>query len=203
MPDFSLENQIELPVGRFVCGVDEAGRGPWAGPVVTAAVFFEDQNLPDLLLKHLNDSKKLSEARREELFEVIKESSHWAVAEASVEEIDEFNILRANFRAMSWAVQSLGEKVGHALIDGNKVPDLSIPSTAIVKGDGRSFSIAAASILAKVTRDRTMRELDSTYPGYGWAQNKGYGTKQHQEALARLGVTPHHRKSFAPIRNLV
>ncbi len=203
MPDFALENQIELPIGRFVCGVDEAGRGPWAGPVVAAAVIFEDQKLPELLVKHLNDSKKLNEKRREELFDVIQEKAIWAIAEATVEEIDKLNILQANFRAMQRAIMALGNKVGHALIDGNKVPRLLLPATAIVKGDGKSFSIAAASILAKVTRDRQMKELDEIFPGYGWAQNKGYGTKQHQEALTRLGINEHHRKSFAPIRNLV
>ena len=202
MPDFTLENQISLPSGQFVCGVDEAGRGPWAGPVVAAAVLFENQKLPEALVQHLDDSKKLSEARREELFDIIQETSIWAIAKASVEEIDEFNILQANLCAMGRAVEALGDRVGHALIDGNKVPVIPTPATAIVKGDSRSYSIAAASVLAKVTRDRIMKELDLSHPGYGWARNKGYGTKQHQEALARLGVTRHHRKSFAPIRNL-
>jgi ribonuclease HII len=201
MPDFNFENAITLPDGKFVCGVDEAGRGPWAGPVVVAAVIFRDQNLPDLILEHLNDSKKLSEKRREELFGVVQEHSLWGIAQATVEEIDELNILQANFLAMRRAVKQLGASVGHALIDGNKTPGLSLPSTAIVKGDSKSFSIAGASILAKVTRDRIMIELDQANPGYGWSRNKGYGTAEHRVGLEFLGPCDAHRKSFSPIRN--
>ncbi len=195
-PDFEFEAQGPQPV----CGVDEVGRGPWAGPVTAAAVILDPANIP----AGLKDSKKLTAARREALFTEIMASSVVCVASASVQEIDRINILQATFLAMRRAIDGLAVKPEFALIDGNKIPpDLPYEARAIVKGDARSLSIAAASIIAKVTRDRLMCDLSATYPGYGWETNMGYGTKAHQEGLARLGVTPHHRVSFKPIHKML
>lgn len=195
-PNYVFESTSPQPV----CGVDEVGRGPWAGPVVTAAVILDPANIPT----GLNDSKKLTAARREGLFEKINASAHVAIGMASVEEIDRINILQATFLAMRRAVEALGVSPAFALIDGNKIPPaLVCDARAIVKGDSRSVSIAAASIVAKVTRDRLMCDLSATYPGYAWETNMGYGTKAHQEGLARLGVTPHHRRSFKPIHKML
>lgn len=202
MPDFSLE----LEHDGVVVGVDEAGRGPWAGPVVAGAAILKRDTLPEDLLVGLDDSKKLKAEKREALLARLQQTDGAAlgVGVASAEEIDRLNILQATFLAMSRAVADLGVVPAFALIDGNKVPPgLPCAAAAIVKGDGRSLSIAAASIVAKVTRDRMMAELDAQFPGYGWANNAGYGTKQHQEALAALGVTPQHRKSYAPIRKIL
>ena len=195
-PNYVFESASPQPV----CGVDEVGRGPWAGPVVTAAVILDPANIPT----GLNDSKKLTAARREGLFEKINASAHVAIGMASVEEIDRINILQATFLAMRRAVEALKVSSAFALIDGNKIPPaLVCDARAIVKGDSRSVSIAAASIIAKVTRDRLMCDLSATYPGYAWETNMGYGTKAHQEGLARLGVTPHHRRSFKPIHKML
>lgn len=195
-PNYVFESASPQPV----CGVDEVGRGPWAGPVVTAAVILDPANIPT----GLNDSKKLTAARREGLFEKINASAHVAIGMASVEEIDRINILQATFLAMRRAVEALKVSPAFALIDGNKIPPaLVCDARAIVKGDSRSVSIAAASIIAKVTRDRLMCDLSATYPGYAWETNMGYGTKAHQEGLARLGVTPHHRRSFKPIHKML
>lgn len=217
MPDCALEAAL-IATGRVgVCGVDEAGRGPWAGPVVAGAAMFDIARLPGFdiarlpaaLRDGLDDSKKLSARRREKLFVAMEEAAaqgvlHFAVAEASVEEIDRLNILAATMLAMRRAVAALAPTPAHALIDGNRVPDgLPCPATAIIGGDGRSLSIAAASIAAKVSRDRLMAKLDLELPGYGFARNAGYGTAEHQAALARLGVTVAHRRSFAPIRRLL
>jgi ribonuclease HII len=180
-----------------VAGVDEAGRGPWAGPVVAAAVILDRHNFP----AGLNDSKQLSEAARSRLFEALLAQRH-GIGIASVEEIDTLNIHWATMLAMERAVAALGVAPSHVLVDGNRLPRWSHAATAIIKGDGRSLSIAAASIIAKVTRDRLMVALDAEFPGYGWADNKGYGTPAHQRGLATHGITPHHRKSFAPIRAL-
>ena len=202
MPDFVLECEH----AGVVCGVDEAGRGPWAGPVVAGAAILDPSKLTDDLLTGLDDSKKLKAAKREALLErlVACDGVILGLGQASVEEIDHLNILQATFLAMKRAVEDLGLQPDFALIDGNKIPPgLSCAAQAIVKGDGRSLSIAAASIQAKVARDQMMAELDVAFPGYGWASNAGYGTKQHQQGLARLGVTEHHRKSFAPIRNIL
>lgn len=200
MPDFELENEH----AGLVCGVDEAGRGPWAGPVTAAAVIFDQATLPPELAQSLNDSKKLSAKKRETLINQIKEQSIWALGEASVEEIDEFNILQATFLAMRRAVQGLSTTPDYALIDGNKLPpELGVPGNPVIKGDGLSCSIAAASIIAKVTRDKQMALLAEQYPGYGWEKNAGYGVKLHQEGLATLGVTPHHRKSYKPIKKIM
>lgn len=177
-----------------LCGVDEAGRGPLAGPVTAAAVILP----PDMQIVGLNDSKKLTEKKREQLFTVITETAlSYSIASASVEEIEEYNILQATFLAMCRAVEGLPVKPELVLIDGNQMPvGLTIPARTVVKGDARSASIAAASVLAKVTRDRYMLEQDARYPGYGFAQHKGYGTKAHYMALAEQGPSPLHRMSF-------
>lgn len=210
MPDFTLEQNHDWHLGRRVVGIDEAGRGPWAGPVAAAAVWFDPAQLPQDpegrdLLDRLDDSKKLTAARREALFEVLTahEGVAWAIAEASVAEIDERNILQATLGAMAKAVAGLPFTPDLALVDGNRCPTLPCPAEAVVRGDGRSLSIAAASILAKVSRDRTMAGLAADCPGYGWERNAGYGTAEHRAGLARLGITVHHRRSYRPIRALL
>ena len=199
MPDFSLE----LAAGNIVAGIDEAGRGPWAGPVVAGAVILNPATLPENLRQGLDDSKKLKPARREELFEVLQDHSDFGVGIAEVDEIDDVNILQATLNAMGRALKGLEGTPDVALVDGNRPPKLPCEVQCIIKGDGLSLSIAAASIIAKVTRDRMMADLAENYPGYGWERNAGYGTKAHQEGLKRLGVTPHHRKSFKPIINIL
>ncbi len=193
MPDYSIENQIRNQGYKNVCGVDEAGRGPLCGPVVVAACI-----LPDgLVIDGLNDSKKLTEKKREALFDIICENAiAFCIAEATVEEIDEMNILEADLLAMRRAIDGLQIKADFALIDGNISRDFQIPAQAIVKGDSKCMSIAAASILAKVTRDRMCIDLDARYPEYGIAKHKGYGTKAHMEALRLYGPSPIHRKKF-------
>lgn len=187
-------------VEELVAGVDEVGRGPLCGPVVTAAVILD----PARPILGLNDSKKLSEVRREALFEEICEKAlAWCIARAEVEEIDRLNILHATMLAMQRAVEGLSVTPRLALIDGNRCPQLSVPSAPVIQGDGQVPAIAAASILAKVSRDREMRALDLCYPGYGLAGHKGYPTAAHLEALQRLGPTIIHRRSFAPVRNLL
>lgn len=202
MPDFSFEAACAHPVA----GIDEVGRGPWAGPVIAAAAILDPAKMPADLTAALDDSKKLSARKREAVFARLSacEGVVWALGEASVAEIDDLNILQATFLAMRRAVASLPIAPAYALIDGNKVPPgLPCPAEAIVKGDGRSASIAAASILAKVSRDRIMLGLAAEFPDYGWDHNAGYGTADHQAGLAKKGLTPHHRKSFAPIRKLL
>ncbi len=195
MPDLALEGAREGPVA----GVDEAGRGPWAGPVVAAAVVLDAACVP----AGVTDSKQLSRARREALFAALRASARIGVGAASVAEIDRLNILAATLVAMRRAVDDLGVAQAHVLIDGNRAPQLACPATAVVGGDRRSLSIAAASIVAKVTRDRIMARLARRYPGFGWERNAGYGTPEHRSALNRLGVTPHHRRSFAPVARLL
>jgi len=206
MPDFSLERTF-IETHGVVCGVDEAGRGPWAGPVVAGAVILDPERLDAAWILSLDDSKKLTAARREELFSVLQTEARSATGVAMVEEIDALNILQATFLAMARAVAALhethGVTPGLALVDGNRPPRLPCPAQCVVRGDSRSLSIAAASIVAKVTRDRMMAELAAAHPGYGWERNAGYGTAEHQAALGNLGVTRHHRKSFAPIRRLI
>lgn len=197
MPDFSFE-QTAIAQGLIPCGVDEAGRGPWAGPVVAAAVVLDPCNIP----AGLNDSKKLTEAKREALFDPIMQSSRVGVGIASAALIDEVNILQATYRAMMDAVVALGTATTLALVDGNRAPSLSIRVQTIIEGDCKCLSIAAASIIAKVTRDRIMHDLDTLYPGYGFAKHKGYGTAAHMAALQRLGPCIEHRKSFKPIVTL-
>ncbi|WP_161867640.1 ribonuclease HII [Pseudomonas yangonensis] len=187
-------------VEELVAGVDEVGRGPLCGAVVTAAVILD----PTRPIIGLNDSKKLTEARREVLFDEIREKAlAWCIARAEVEEIDRLNILHATMLAMQRAVEGLSVTPKLALIDGNRCPRLAVPSAPVVRGDSRVPAIAAASILAKVSRDREMLEMDRRYPGYGIAGHKGYPTPVHLEALQRLGPTPIHRRSFAPVRALL
>ena len=187
-------------VEELVAGVDEVGRGPLCGAVVTAAVILD----PLRPIIGLNDSKKLTEARREVLFDEIREKAlAWCIARAEVEEIDRLNILHATMLAMQRAVEGLSVTPKLALIDGNRCPRLAVPTASVVKGDSRVPAIAAASILAKVSRDREMVEMDRLYPGYGIAGHKGYPTPVHLEALKRLGPTPIHRRSFGPVRALL
>ncbi len=209
-PDFSFELEAlkSFSDDAYIVGVDEAGCGPWAGPVMAGAVLFLDfQKTPKDLLSLLDDSKKLTEKRREKAYELLRiyEGKHCyiAVGEASEAEIDTLNIRQSALLAMKRAVENLPLKPHFALVDGICTPLLECPTQTLKKGDGRSFSIAAASIVAKVTRDRLMKKLAQRYPMYVWEKNAGYGTKAHQEALAIHGITPHHRKSFAPIARLL
>ncbi len=195
-PDFELEHAWIEKTGGPVAGIDEAGRGPWAGPVAAAAVILDPMNIP----AGLNDSKKLSAAKREELYEEIVRTSIIAVSLVEPRQIDELNILKATLWAMRSAVVKLETQPRAVLIDGNQRPDIECAQELVIKGDAKSLSIAAASIIAKVTRDRIMKELAIQYPGYGWERNKGYGTAEHSGALNTIGVTPHHRKSFAPVK---
>ncbi|MBT8458650.1 MAG: ribonuclease HII [Boseongicola sp.] len=199
-PNFEEELRLLRAGFHVIAGVDEVGRGPLAGPVTAAAVVLE----PDKIPEGLADSKKISARKREYLAEELAKVAHVSVAHASVEEIDELNILRASHLAMCRAVDRLNVQVDYALIDGNMIPrDLAIPATALIKGDGRSVSIAAASIVAKVVRDRIMVDLAQQHPGYGWEKNAGYPTKVHREAIQNLGVTPHHRRSFKTVHNML
>jgi len=194
-----VEPDLYVPEGR-VAGVDEAGRGPLAGPVIAGAVILD----PEKPIAGLRDSKRLSASRRDELYDQIRERAlAWAVGRAEVEEIDRINILQATMLAMRRAVEALQPFADHALIDGNRCPDLYCTAQAIIKGDSKVQAISAASIVAKVTRDREMVELDRCYPGYGLAQHKGYPSKAHIEALESLGVTPVHRRSYAPVRRII
>ena len=199
-PDFSYE-QAALDAGAArVAGVDEVGRGPLAGPVTAAAVILDPANIP----AGLNDSKKLSARKRLVVYEEIMELAQVSVAHASVEEIDELNILRASHLAMERAIAGLPQAPDHVLIDGNMIPrDLTLPAQSIIKGDSKSLSISAASIVAKIRRDAIMVDLAQQHPGYGWETNAGYPSKSHREALQNLGVTPHHRRSFKPVHNIL
>ena len=194
MPDYSYENSAVLKGYKYVCGVDEAGRGPLAGPVCAAAVILPEGTV----IEGLDDSKKLSEKKREVLFDIIKSKAiSYGIAFASVEEIEEFNILGATYIAMTRAVEQLNLKADYALIDGNRYPpQLTIDGECVVKGDSKSMSIAAASVLAKVTRDRLLLEYAEKYPQYSFEKHKGYGTKAHIDAIKEFGVTDIHRPSF-------
>lgn len=194
MPDFSYENIARQKGYKFICGVDEAGRGPLAGPVCAAAVILP----PDCIIDGLNDSKKISEKKREMLFEqIIQKAVSYSVAYGTLEEIEKYNILEATYLAMNRAIDGLSQKADFALIDGNRIPkNIKIPCETVVKGDSKSCSVAAASILAKVTRDRLMLEYDKKYPQYNFAKHKGYGTKAHYEAIKEYGVCEMHRLSF-------
>ena len=184
----------------LVAGVDEVGRGPLAGPVVTAAVILD----PERPIAGLADSKKLSEARREALFDIIqRDALAWALGRAEGEEIDRLNILQATLLAMQRAVAALDPAPQHVLVDGNRCPSLPCTAEAIIKGDGTVPAISAASIIAKVSRDREMMALDAQYPGYGFARHKGYPSPAHLAALEQLGASPIHRRSFAPVRRIV
>jgi len=197
MPDLSLENRCRVNGAHWVAGIDEAGRGPLAGPVSAAAVILPS----DFTHAYLNDSKKLTERRREILYEELTTNRDviWSLAYADVEEIEEFNILRATHMAMARAAEALSQQPDYCLIDGLPVKSFPIPSEGVVKGDSISLSIAAASIIAKVSRDRLMLKYAEEYPGYGFERHKGYGTKLHLEALRTLGACPIHRKTFAPV----
>lgn len=199
-PNYELEQALRAQGYLRIAGVDEVGRGPLAGPVVAAAVILNPDDIPE----GLNDSKKLTARRRDALDQILRERAEVSVAEASVEEIDQLNILRASHLAMERAVAALDPVPDFLLIDGNMIPaGLSLPARAIVKGDAKSVSIAAASIVAKIRRDRVMVDLAQQHPGYGWETNAGYPSKQHREALRNLGVTPHHRRSFKPVHNIL
>ena len=194
MPDYSYEKSAVLKGYKYVCGVDEAGRGPLAGPVCAAAVILPDETI----IEGLDDSKKLSEKKREILFDIIKSKAiAYCVAFASVEEIEKFNILGATYIAMTRAVQNLEVRADYVLVDGNGFPpELKIDGECVVKGDSKSMSVAAASILAKVTRDRLLLEYAQKYPEYSFEKRKGYGTKAHIDAIKKYGITDIHRPSF-------
>ena len=193
MPDLSLETAS----GGVVCGIDEAGRGPWCGSVVAAAVIL-GEGFPT----GVNDSKKLSEKKRDELYQKIIATCRYGIGEASVEEIDTLNIGKATKLAMLRAYEVLGVKCDMALVDGNQLPSLPCKMQFVIKGDSVSYSIAAASIIAKVTRDTQIKKMAEEFPQYKWESNKGYGTKDHMEAIEKYGITDHHRKSYAPIKKV-
>ncbi|UWR44937.1 ribonuclease HII [Phaeobacter inhibens] len=199
-PDYTLEAAAHGRGQIRIAGVDEVGRGPLAGPVTAAAVILDPENIPE----GLNDSKKLSAKRREAVEASIFAQAEVAIAHASVEEIDSLNILRASHLAMERAVAALDPAPDYLLIDGNLIPKgLLQPAEFVIKGDAKSVSIAAASIVAKQARDRIMVDLAQQFPGYGWEKNAGYPSKQHREALVSLGVTPHHRRSFKPVYKML
>ncbi|RRH72490.1 ribonuclease HII [Falsigemmobacter faecalis] len=199
-PDFSFETAAAARGARLICGVDEVGRGPLCGPVTAAAVILDPTCIPE----GLGDSKTLTAARRLALAARIHATAEVAIAHASVEEIDEINILQASHLAMQRAIAALPRAPDHALIDGNRLPKgLTCTAEAVVKGDARVLSIAAASIVAKVARDALMESLSQQFPGYGWERNAGYPTKDHLAALLSLGVTPAHRRSFKPVHNIL
>jgi ribonuclease HII len=199
-PDFTLEDAARAQGFARIAGVDEVGRGPLAGPVTAAAVVLDPANIP----QGLNDSKKLTKKARARLYDEILAVADVSIAHASVAEIDEHNILRASHIAMCRALAGLKTPADYALIDGNMLPrDLSLPAQTVIKGDSLSQSIAAASIMAKICRDCVMLSLAQQHPGYGWETNMGYGSKSHMQALQNLGVTPHHRRSFKPVHNIL
>ncbi|WCR57824.1 ribonuclease HII [Wolbachia endosymbiont of Ctenocephalides felis wCfeJ] len=189
-PDFTLENELS----GVIAGVDEVGRGPLAGPVMSAAVVFTDRNM---IIEGINDSKKLTAKSRQILYEKITSVAKFGIGIASVEEINSYNILQATKLSMQRALMNLGLELDYVLVDGNQPPKVKWQVKPIVNGDSLSVSIAAASIIAKVTRDQLMQELHNQHPEYNWHKNKGYGTKEHREAISLYGVTEHHRKSMA------
>ena len=199
-PDFSFEERARAMGYARIAGVDEVGRGPLAGPVTAAAVVLDPARIP----QGLRDSKKLTAKARQRLHDEIAAVAEVSIAHATVEEIDSLNILRASHLAMVRALNGLRIPADYALIDGNMLPrDMPLPAEPLVKGDGRSQSIAAASIMAKICRDCVMLSLAQQHPGYGWETNMGYGSKSHMTALRNLGVTPHHRRSFKPVHNIL
>ena len=199
-PDFQLERDLIARGFARVAGVDEVGRGPLAGPVTAAAVVLDPGRIPH----GINDSKRLSAARRRDLAARIRAVAEVSLAHASVAEIDRINILQAAHLAMSRALAGLARCPDHALIDGNRIPSgLAMPATCVIRGDARALSIAAASIVAKVARDTLMVDLAQHFPGYGWETNAGYPTAAHRAALKSHGVTPHHRRSFKPVHNIL
>jgi ribonuclease HII len=198
MPHYEYETRWLMVNTGAIAGVDEAGRGPLAGPVFAGAVILDRSCIPE----GIDDSKKLNQSARESLYARLMECAIAGIGEASVEEIDRINIRRATHLAMARAVKALRFAPAFALVDGNDAPALPCPCDTIIDGDALSLSIAAASIIAKVARDLRMRELDAEFPGYGWHSNKGYGTKDHVKALNKLGPSPHHRRSFAPVQRM-
>ncbi len=198
-PDFSIEESYNTSC----CGIDEAGRGTLVGPVVAACVFIpqENKNLP--IWKEINDSKKLSAKKREYLYGEIRQSCYCGIGQATIEEIDDINILNATMLAMKKSYKNMGFSTEISLIDGNRAPEIENNIQTIIKGDSKSISIAAASIIAKVYRDNLLKKLGEEYPEYKWDKNSGYGTKEHLEAIYKYGITPYHRKSFAPIKNII
>jgi ribonuclease HII len=200
-PSLLHEKQYE----GVIAGIDEVGRGSWAGPVVAACVVFHTLKLPRSLTKHIHDSKLLTEKRRLEVYKTLATYEHcsYAIAQASPQEIDQINIREATFLAMKRSFEEIDQQIDVTLIDGNASPKLPCKTVAIIRGDQISLTIAAASIIAKVYRDQLMTDLGEEFPHYGWDTNAGYGTKKHQDALKSHGVTPHHRSSFAPIRELL
>lgn len=205
MPSFEIEQT--LPAGALVFGIDEVGRGPWAGPVMAACVCWPNLEIDAELAAQINDSKKLSAVKREKIYaQILASNAIIGVGLASSEEIDAMNILQATFLAMKRAVKQVegqGYRVDYCLIDGNRLPNWEWKSQTVIKGDSVSLSIAAASIVAKVLRDRLMAELGEQYPWYGWSKNAGYGTKEHIEGLKKYGVCSYHRKSYAPIKAFI
>jgi ribonuclease HII len=200
LPTFEFEEDLQAQGYLNIAGVDEVGRGPLAGPVFAAAVILDPRHIPN----GLNDSKKLSAAKREILLKAIMEHAEVSIASASEREIETINILQASHLAMVRAVHNLKKRPDHVLVDGNLIPrNLEIPATTLIKGDSRSVSIAAASIVAKISRDFVMCDLAQQFPGYGWEKNAGYPTAQHLKALQDLGVTPHHRRTFKPVHNIL
>ncbi len=198
MPDNLNERDIGWPK-KLIAGIDEAGRGPWAGPVVSAAVILNEKNIPD----GLNDSKKLSEKKRLSLYSSIYNFHSVGVGVSSIEEIDSMNVLQATFLSMKRAVEDLNPQPEYILVDGNLDPGLNFKTKCIIKGDSISISIAAASVIAKVTRDNLMLKLDKEFPNYNWKKNKGYGTAEHRNALELHGPCKYHRKSFSPINKML
>jgi ribonuclease HII len=201
MPTFRYENKAVKNGAKIVAGIDEAGRGPLAGPVVAAAAILPE----NFRHKTLNDSKQLTEQQREEIYAELTANPefHWAVGVSDVDVIDHYNILRATWRAMQLALDALTVRPDHALVDGLRAPLIGVTQTAIVKGDAKSFSIAAASVMAKVTRDRMMLTIHEQFPNYNFARHKGYGTPEHLAALDQYGPSPVHRRSFAPVRQTI
>ncbi len=200
LPNFDVETRLIRKGYKAIAGVDEVGRGCIAGPVTAAAVILNPQKIPS----GLNDSKKLNLKNREKIFQSIQDTCTFCVAHSSVEEIDQINILQATLLSMKRAILGLHIKPDFVLIDGNKSPEgLQSNSETIVKGDSKSLSIAAASIVAKITRDRFMSCLDKEFPGYNWSQNAGYPTKMHKSAILNIGITPYHRRSFKPVYNIL
>ncbi len=191
MPDFSYERKLGI-----CAGIDEAGRGPLAGSVIASAVILPEPLVESGKLQGLNDSKKLNEKARQKFYELLLQEADCGVGEASVAEIEEINILQATFLAMKRGLANLKQKPEHLLVDGNQNPNIGLPTTCIIKGDSISLSIAAASVIAKQTRDNMMLELAKEYPHYGWDSNKGYGTKAHRQAILEHGLTPIHRQLF-------
>jgi len=197
MPDFELEDMHDGPV----FGLDEVGRGPLAGPVVAACVYIPPDVRPLPFILELKDSKKIAKPKLEVLYDVITQHCVWRVAEISPLEVDEINVLQASLKAMKLSLEAMDTNPVFALVDGNKLPQIPCPAACVIKGDNKSYSIAAASIVAKVTRDRIMKALHDDFPHYGWDSNAGYGAKVHMDGINAHGITEHHRKSYAPVKN--